>query len=87
MIKRLLNRTKCADCVFVQSNSTASSKKWIAYECGNPKSEYHKSILNVSSNGEKHHEITWIGCNSGIPKLKTVTGTELLNMRADDFNS
>jgi len=39
--------------------------KWAAYQCANAASEYHKSLLNVSPNGDKQTEITWSGCKHG----------------------
>lgn len=38
---------------------------WIAYECGNPKSEYYKSLLNIDPHGNKNSLITWSGCSFG----------------------
>ena len=38
---------------------------WTAYECGNPKSEYHKSLLNVEPQGNKLSNIMWSGCRFG----------------------
>jgi hypothetical protein len=34
-------------------------------ECGNPDSEYHKALLNVTPSGDKQQRITWSGCPCG----------------------
>jgi hypothetical protein len=39
--------------------------KWAAYQCTNTDSEYHKSLLNVSFNGDMQSRITWGGCVEG----------------------
>jgi hypothetical protein len=38
---------------------------WVPYECGNRKSEYFRSLLNVSEDGDKQDTITWTGCIHG----------------------
>ena len=43
---------KCISCKFAKIEEGASNSKWDAYECSNPKSEYHRALLNVRPNGE-----------------------------------
>jgi hypothetical protein len=61
---------KCISCRFATIDESASDKHWTAYECGNPKSEYHKSLINISENGDKHKRISWSGCQHGERKVK-----------------
>jgi hypothetical protein len=35
---------------------------WTAFQCTNSESEFFRSLLNVTYNGEKEDEITWSGC-------------------------
>jgi len=42
---------------------------WVAYECGNRNSEYFRSLLNVSVDGDKLPNITWTGCEHGERKV------------------
>ena len=63
---------KCISCRFATIDESASDKHWKAYECGNPKSEYHKSLINISENGDKHKRISWSGCEHGERKVKSV---------------
>ena len=63
---------KCISCRFATVDETASDKHWTAYECGNPKSEYHKSLINISENGDKHKRISWSGCKHGERKVKSI---------------
>ncbi len=39
--------------------------KWAAVECGSNRSEYYKSLLNVSINGRMQKRVTWSGCYCG----------------------
>ena len=39
---------------------------WKAVQCTNPDSEYHRSLLNVTVNGDKQTAITWSGCAEGV---------------------
>jgi hypothetical protein len=39
--------------------------KWEAIECGNPASEYHRALLNVTPNGDMQKCVTWGGCACG----------------------
>ncbi len=61
---------KCISCRFATIDKSASDKDWMAYECGNPKSEYHKSLINISQDGKKHKRISWSGCAFGERKVK-----------------
>lgn len=61
---------KCISCRFAKVDKSASDKDWEAYECGNPKSEYHKSLINISEDGKKHKRISWSGCSHGQRKVK-----------------
>ena len=63
---------KCISCRFATIDKSASDKDWNAYECGNPKSEYHKSLINISENGDKHKRISWSGCEHGERKVKPI---------------
>ena len=56
---------KCAKCRFAQPDRSASYGKWIAYECSNPKSNYYKSLLNITRDGAKLPYISWNGCAYG----------------------
>ena len=66
------NRIKCADCVFTHEDKNASEKGWTAYECGNPSSEFHKALLNVTISGNKLTNISWSGCALGRAAGRTV---------------
>ena len=59
---------KCADCIFVQLDKTESTKLTPVYECGNPYSEYYKSILNMTPGGIISKNVSWSGCDNGVPK-------------------
>ncbi len=61
---------KCISCRFATVDKSASDKDWTAYECGNPESEYHKSLINISEDGKKHKRISWSGCEHGERKVK-----------------
>ena len=39
--------------------------KWTAIQCANPKSEYHRALLNVTPDGDMLPRITWEGCPLG----------------------
>ena len=62
---------KCISCRFATIDESASDKDWTAYQCSNPKSEYHKSLINISENGDKHKRISWPGCEHGGRKVKS----------------
>jgi hypothetical protein len=55
----------CVYCIFARPDKSVSTKKWTAYECGNSESPYHKSLLNITKNGNKLQGIIWSGCASG----------------------
>ena len=65
-------KIKCISCRFATVDKSASDKHWNAYECGNPKSEYHKSLINISEDGNKHKRISWSGCQHGERKVKSI---------------
>jgi hypothetical protein len=64
-------KIKCISCRFATIDESASDRDWKAYECSNPESEYHKSLINISENGDKHKRISWSGCEQGERKVKT----------------
>jgi hypothetical protein len=57
--------THCAACVYAREDKAMSEGKWKAIECGNPSSEYHRALLNVSADGDKRERIVWRGCAHG----------------------
>ena len=59
----------CISCRYAKVDKKASDKNWTAYECGNEQSEYHKALLNVTSNGDKQHQISWSGCEHGERRI------------------
>jgi len=61
-------RIWCKSCQFATVDKSACEGTWMAYECSNPESEYHRSLLNISINGEKQKIISWSGCDKGIRK-------------------
>ena len=65
----MANKIRCAVCRYAQEDENASERGWTAYECVNSRSEYHKSLLNVTINGEKQSQITWSGCAEGRAAL------------------
>lgn len=65
MDKNNIKRIRCISCRFAREDQAASDRHWTAYECGNSHSEYHKSLLNVTPNGEKQERISWSGCSFG----------------------
>lgn len=64
-IKNKNGYIRCKWCRFVREDASISDFDWTAYECGNPKSEYHKSLLNVDPQGNKLSNIMWSGCRLG----------------------
>ena len=56
---------RCSKCRFVRQDEDASELGWKAYECGNRKSPYYKSLVNSSVNGEMLRRITFSGCAYG----------------------
>lgn len=61
---------KCISCKFAKIDKGASDSKWKAYECSNPKSEYHRALLNVTPDGGQLKRISWSGCPEGERKVK-----------------
>ena len=61
----MANKIRCADCRFPQVDKKASQKHWDAHECGNPKSDYHQSLLNIDVNGGMMKSVVWSGCEHG----------------------
>ncbi len=61
---------KCISCRFATVDESAGDKDWTAYECSNPKSKYHKSLINISGNSDKHQRISWSGCEHGERRVK-----------------
>ena len=64
-IKNKNGNIRCKLCRFVRENVSLSDFGWTAYECGNPESQYYKSLLNVDLQGNKLPNITWSGCRFG----------------------
>lgn len=63
-------KIRCISCRFAAIDEYASDKDWTAYQCSNHKSEYHKSLLNVTEDGDRCMRITWSGCEHGERKVK-----------------
>ena len=61
----MANHIRCAGCRFARPDRNAITRKWTAYECGNPESGYHRCLLNVTITGDKQERITWSGCPHG----------------------
>ena len=55
----------CANCRFILPDIKASERHWTAYQCGNSKSEYYRSLLNISIDGIKLKRVAWPGCEHG----------------------
>lgn len=64
------NRMKCVSCRFAILDKKASDKDWAAYQCGNPRSEYHRALINISPRGKRHKRISWSGCELGERRVK-----------------
>lgn len=63
----------CRMCEFAQVDKTACFKKWTAYQCVNPISEFYHSLLNVEADGDPVPNsvgITWSGCSKGEKSVK-----------------
>ena len=69
-IKKQNNQIRCKYCRFVKEDKSMSNRFWTAYECGNFKSPYYKSLLNVDPQGNKLGKITWSGCLLGKGVLR-----------------
>ena len=57
----------CNGCKFKGTDAVCPKQTlmWAAVECGNPDSEYHKALLNVTLGGEIQDRVTWSGCVCG----------------------
>lgn len=62
------NKIKCSKCQYARVDEAAGGREWTAYECGNPRSEYYKALLNVTPDGERLRNISWPGCLEGRVK-------------------
>ena len=62
-------KIRCAECEYVRINEEASRKRWTAYVCGNENSEYYKTFLNVSANGDEQKRVTFGGCKHGRKRV------------------
>jgi hypothetical protein len=51
--------------MYARADHAASDKQWLAYECGNPQSEYYGCLLNIKACGSKLPIIVWDGCDKG----------------------
>ena len=60
-----MKHIRCISCCFARVDESASDSKWTAYECSNPKSEYHKALLNVTPDGGQIVRISWSGYACG----------------------
>ncbi|OQB13007.1 MAG: hypothetical protein BWY15_01971 [Firmicutes bacterium ADurb.Bin193] len=60
---------KCISCRYARPDKASSDNSWTAYECGNPQSEFYKSLLNVRPDGNKLKRISWPGCEHGERRL------------------
>ena len=65
MSDKIKKHIRCVSCCFARPDMKASTFTWMAFECGNSASEYHRCLLNVTINGEKQSRITWSGCKFG----------------------
>lgn len=63
-------KVKCISCRFAVIDAAASHKGWTAYKCGNPRSEYHRALINISPEGKRHKRISWSGCELGERRVK-----------------
>lgn len=64
-VKNKNSNIKFKWCCFVREDPTMKYDNQSVYECGNPESEYYKSLLNVDLQGNKLPNITWSGCRFG----------------------
>lgn len=65
-----MKHIKCISCRYATVDKTASDKNWTAYECSNSMSEYHKSLLNITPEGDRNRRVSWFGCSQGERKVK-----------------
>jgi len=66
----MTHKIKCTDCRFPCVNKELSNKKWTAYVCGNYKSEYYKTVLNITGDGRQASQIVWLGCKHGERRVQ-----------------
>ena len=52
----------CRSCRFAVRDETTNEVGWCGIMCSNPESEYYKSLLNTSKDGNKLDKVTWGGC-------------------------
>ena len=45
--------------------SLGKGRKWLALECGNPESEYYRSLVNITETGGMRDRPIWTGCEEG----------------------
>ena len=76
----------CISCKYATVDQDACEGSWIAYECSNSESEYHKALVNVGANGEKNKRISWSGCEHGVRRQKDA-GEGLLEEGLQDGNA
>ena len=63
------SKCKCdKKCKFKHTDEICPKQRlvWKAIQCANSDSEYHRSLLNVTPNGDKQQCITWVGCEEGV---------------------
>lgn len=61
-------RIRCEFCRYAEIDKSACLKRWTAYQCGNPLSEFYHALLNVDLDGmpiPSEQGITWDGCEQG----------------------
>lgn len=63
-------KVKCISCRYAVIDAAASQNGWTAYKCGNPRSEYHRALINISPEGKRHKRISWSGCELGERRVK-----------------
>ena len=65
----------CSRCRYVRQDKLCSEADWVAIECGNPRSDYYRALLNVTKGGDKCARIIWQGCPCGkrIQKKRRIT--------------
>ena len=64
-MKRKRHYITCSHCAYVREDKLSSEPDWTAFECGNPRSEYYRALLNITKGGDKCDRIIWRGCPCG----------------------
>lgn len=64
-------KVKCTHCEYPRADLSASTTGWVAYECGNKESPYHKCLLNIDMRGTMLGQLVWTGCTEGKEKAET----------------